>query len=249
MTIQIVTSVERPFTDDDWEAVIRPVWAEFLLHEAVANEYWEYLEADFPGYQLTILEEGGPVASGNTIPFAWDGRVESLPDGVTGVLPIGVQGLAQGVRPTTLCALQAVVRPNRQRCGLSRLLIEAMAELAGRHGLDCLVAPVRPTLKHLYPLTPMESYMKWVRDDGLPFDPWLRVHARLGADVLGVAEGSMVITGTVGDWEGWTGIEFPETGDYVVPAGHVPVQIDRERDEGRYVEPNVWMRHPIGGSE
>jgi hypothetical protein len=24
----------------------------------------------------------------------------------------------------------------------------------------------------------------------------------------------------------------------------VPVEIDRERDAGRYVEPNVWVRHP-----
>jgi hypothetical protein len=26
----------------------------------------------------------------------------------------------------------------------------------------------------------------------------------------------------------------------------VPVEIDRERDEGLYVEPNVWMVHPSG---
>ena len=31
---------------------------------------------------------------------------------------------------------------------------------------------------------------------------------------------------------------------YVVPGALVPVEIDRERDEGLYVEPNVWMVHP-----
>ena len=36
---------------------------------------------------------------------------------------------------------------------------------------------------------------------------------------------------------------FPETGTYVVPGALVPVEIDRERDEGVYVEPNVWMHH------
>jgi hypothetical protein len=36
---------------------------------------------------------------------------------------------------------------------------------------------------------------------------------------------------------------FPESGDYIVPGALVPVQIDRERDLGHYVEPNVWMRH------
>jgi hypothetical protein len=28
-----------------------------------------------------------------------------------------------------------------------------------------------------------------------------------------------------------------------VPGALVPVRIDRERDVGTYVEPNVWMRH------
>jgi hypothetical protein len=49
----------------------------------------------------------------------------------------------------------------------------------------------------------------------------------------------------VAEWEEWTGMAFPESGDYVVPGALVPVQIDRERDEGRYVEPNVWMRHAV----
>ena len=29
-----------------------------------------------------------------------------------------------------------------------------------------------------------------------------------------------------------------------VPGALVPVEIDREREEGLYVEPNVWMVHP-----
>jgi len=32
---------------------------------------------------------------------------------------------------------------------------------------------------------------------------------------------------------------------HVVPDALVPVAIDWERDEGRYVEPNVWMCHPV----
>ena len=36
---------------------------------------------------------------------------------------------------------------------------------------------------------------------------------------------------------------FPETGEYVVEGALVPVTIDRKRDEGSYVEPNVWVRH------
>ena len=45
------------------------------------------------------------------------------------------------------------------------------------------------------------------------------------------------------DWEQWTEMAFPESGTYVVPGALVPVEIDRDRDAGLYVEPNVWMVH------
>jgi hypothetical protein len=62
-----------------------------------------------------------------------------------------------------------------------------MAEIGRDHGLDTLIAPVRPTLKHRYPLTPIERYLSWRRPDGTHLDPWLRTHERLGADIVKVA--------------------------------------------------------------
>jgi hypothetical protein len=59
-----------------------------------------------------------------------------------------------------------------------------------------------------------------------------------------VAAESVRVAGTVAEWEQWTEMAFPETGSYVVPDALVPVEIDRERDEGLYIEPNVWMVHP-----
>ena len=38
---------------------------------------------------------------------------------------------------------------------------------------------------------------------------------------------------------------FPESGEYVIPGALQPVLIDRNRDAGRYEDPNVWMRHPV----
>ena len=55
----------------------------------------------------------------------------------------------------------------------------------------------------------------------------------------------MTITGTVSEWEAWTGMPFPDSGEYVVPGALVPVSIDRELDRGRYVEPNVWVLHRL----
>lgn len=159
--------------------------------------------------------------------------------GVAGVLVRGLRDHRRRRRPTALSALLAVVDPRVQGQGLGREVITAMATLARRHGMRALVAPVRPTLKHRYPLTPMARYARWRRPDGAPFDPWLRVHWRLGARVLGVAACSMVVDGRVKDWEAWTGMRFPASGDYVVPGALTTVRIDRTRNRGRDVEPNV----------
>jgi hypothetical protein len=91
----------------------------------------------------------------------------------------------------------------------------------------------------------MERYLGWRRTDGQLFDPWLRVHERLGAEILGVCPGALIVEGTVAEWEVWTGIVFPDSGSYVVEGALVPVEIDRGEGVGRYVEPNVWMRHSI----
>ena len=104
---------------------------------------------------------------------------------------------------------------------------------------------MRPSLKHRYPLAPIERYIEWRREDGKLLDPWLRVHEDAGAKLIRVASESMRISGSVAEWEDWTKLVFPETGTYVVPGALVPVEIDRERDEGVYVEPNVWMHHTV----
>ena len=45
--------------------------------------------------------------------------------------------------------------------------------------------------------------------------------------------------------EVWPEMRFPETGDYVFPAGLATVRIDRDNDTGEYWEPNVWIIHYV----
>ena len=54
---------------------------------------------------------------------------------------------------------------------------------------------------------------------------------------------SMLITGTVAEWEDWAQMAFPQTGRYVVPDALDLVRIDRAADRGTYAETNLWMRH------
>src|SRR5829696_7918775 len=224
-------------------------WPEFMQHDPVAERHQARLATELAGFQALLLDDKDELAAlGVAIPFAWDGTLAGLPAGWDAVVARGVADLDAGRRPTALSALSVTVAPARRRQGLSRLVIQALKDTAARAGLGTLLAPVRPSGKSAYPLTPMERYVHWARPDGTPFDPWLRTHWRLGGEVLAVCPASMEITARVAAWEAWTGLAFPETGPYVVPGALVPVAIDRERDRGRYVEPNVWVRHRCGAN-
>jgi hypothetical protein len=128
-------------------------------------------------------------------------------------------------------------------------MIAAMARIARDHGLARLIAPLRPTWKERYPLTPIERYATWTREDGLPFDPWMRTHVRLGAEILRPEPESLRIAGTVAEWESWIDLPLPESGEYVFPHGLAPLEVDREADLGLYYEPNVWVSHSVASSE
>lgn len=247
MALTFVTHAERPDLNDRWNEAADRVWPTFMLNDAAVNQYWSGLRRHFPDCQLYLLDDQTDVllGVGNTVPVTWDVTVEGLPGGIDDVLATSIGNHDSQPAATTLCALQAALLPGNTGQGLSTLIIRAMRDVASRRGLSDLIAPVRPNQKMLYPLTPIERYIQWRRSDGLPLDAWLRVHARLGAEIVRVAEQSMVIEGTVSEWENWTGLAFPESGPYVVSGALVPVTIDREADRGLYVEPNVWMRHRV----
>jgi hypothetical protein len=152
----------------------------------------------------------------------WDGTDAGLGPGIDATVTAAFELRAAGGRPSAVSALAAEVPPRHQRRGLAPVMLQAMADLAGDAGLAHLIAPMRPTLKDRYPTIPIERYVRWTRPDGTPFDPWMRVHAQLGARIGPAIPRSLHITGTVGDWESWTGIGFPETGDYVFPRGWPP---------------------------
>ena len=244
MTLQFPTRAERTGSQPHIASMQVPLWPEFMYHDAVLERLFGRVISDYPEFQFYAWDDEREevVGVGNTLPATWDGRAETLPDdGIDAVVEARFSDDAP--RPTVLCALQILIAPEYRGRALSARMIQRMAEIGREHGLDTLIAPVRPNLKHSYPLTPMERYIEWRRADGSLLDPWLRTHERLGAEIAKVAPESSRVPGTVAQWEEWTAMVFPESGSYVVPGALVPVEIDRERDEGLYVEPNVWMVH------
>ncbi len=246
MSTEMITLDERPAIAEQMVRLNDEAWPEFMHHDAIANRYWSVLMREFGEWQFALLEADEVVAVGHSLPVTWDGTSEGLPETWDAALEQGVTDGRQGRSANTLCASAAIVALEHRGRGLSEQVINGMKRLAAERGFRSLIVPVRPTWKVRYPLTPMERYVEWRRPDGAPLDPWLRVHWRLGGEVLRVAHCSMLIEGTVAEWEQWTGMAFPESGDYVVPGALQPVAVDRERDIGRYEEPNVWVHHRIG---
>jgi GNAT superfamily N-acetyltransferase len=244
MALQFPTRAERTGKQPHIASLQAGIWPEFLYHDPILNRLFDRVIQEDAEYQFYAWDEERQevVGGGNAVPAFWDGEVESLPEG--GVDAVVEARFADGApEPNVLCALQIVIAPEARAQGRSSRMIKRMAEIGRDHGLDKLIAPVRPNLKDRYPLTPMERYVEWRREDGSHVDPWLRTHERLGAPIVKVATESMRIPGTVAQWEEWTEMALPESGSYVVPGALVPVEIDRERDEGLYIEPNVWMVH------
>ena len=222
-------------------------WQEFMLHDPVADAHFGHLYDWFLDYQTAICDmEGQVVARALCVPIFWEPG-SSLPDtGWQWALQNSVDTYTSREAPNTVCAIEISVHPKLRGTGLSTIALQAMKELAHAKGFSNLVAPVRPNMKHRYPLISMVDYITWTHDDsGAPFDAWLRVHWRVGAQMVSVASKSMRITGTIAEWESWTQMRFPQSGAHIVSGALSPVMMDLEADQGVYVEPNVWMLHTL----
>lgn len=240
--MQVATVAERPDLVEPGWAATHDVIPEYNKHGDVLNRYWERLTEERPEFQFHLVGDGDEIlARARSLPVRWDGSVGDLPAGIDGAI---ARGFDEG-DANVLCALVIMVPRTLKGGGLSAAAVPGMADIARRHGLGALIAPVRPSWKERYPLVPIERYAEWRRPDGLLLDPWMRVHERLGARILKPEPRSLRITGTVAEWEEWTGLGFPESGEYWFPRGLATVKIDRDADRGSYWEPNVWMEHGL----
>lgn len=228
----------------DLQSVIE--WPEFILHDPIGEKYWEVLYEKFPEYQFALMEGEEVVGTINSIPLNFDTKNPDFNEkGWDWALEKGFNDLAQGKMPTVLCGLQIGIGKVYRSKGISSLLIEKMRHIAAGHHFKRLILPIRPTLKHKYPLIPMEEYIRWQTPDGQPYDPWIRIHTRYGAELISVCHKAMYIPGTIREWETWCNLSIQSTGKYVFSGGLVPLSANVETGRAEYTEPNVWMIHKL----
>lgn len=243
----VISLSARPDLDDEREQIESAAWPEFMLHDPVLNRHWGELIKSFPNYQFALHDQGEILAFANTVPLEFSGPLTDLPDrGVDWGVEKSILDHRRRAKPNCLMGIQAVVGTAHRSKRLSGVLVGQMVALAARTNLRHVILPVRPNQKSQFPLIPMERYVTWTGNNGLPYDAWLRVHVRLGGKIIRVCPESMIIPGTVAEWSHWTGLKFPGTGRYCLPGALNPIDIDVEQDQGIYREPNVWVVHDVG---
>ena len=251
----VATFAERPdLLAKVFAPEIESAVPEFMRHDPAAALYYgdarlgRYL--DYGLVAVDPAEPDRPVARAFSVPFAFPdgarGR-ETLPDGGWDqVIRWAYQDRLAGQRPTAVSALEIMVAPRLQGRGVSRVMLAALRDNACRLGFADLYAPLRPTDKHREPRTPFAEYIARRREDGLPHDSWVRTHLRFGARIVKVAPCSMVVAATLAEWSTWTGLRFAQSGPAIVPGALSPIHVALEQDHAVYVEPNLWVRHPLG---
>lgn len=244
MTLRVERLDARPRDEAFLRATDVEAFPPWLIRaDPDSDVYWERVRTWFPEFQVVLLDDDAEVASAWAVPLRWSGAVPDLPAGYTDSLRRAVEEREAGRSADTLVVCAAVVLPGRARTGLAGELLRAVRDLPAAAGLEHVLVPIRPTLKSSYPLTDIDTYATWTRADGAPLDPWLRTHLRIGGRVIATAPASQTLRAPVDRWEEWTGLALPTTGRYVVPGGMNPLDVDRERDVGTLVEPNIWVQH------
>ncbi|MFB7866283.1 N-acetyltransferase [Streptomyces sp. NPDC056069] len=250
MDLHITTLAERPELEGRmWN--MKDLWPEYMMYDPVGWSHMGRIVAEFPEYVLVATDGvagADVVARGFSVPFELraKGRGELPATGWDQVLLWAFSDLRHGRTPDTVSAIEITVATSALGNGVSHRMLAAMRANTQRLGFAELVAPVRPNAKHLEAASSIHEYAFRTREaDGLPHDPWLRVHVRAGGTVEKVAPASMTVGGSVEQWREWTGLPFDTDGPVEVEGALVPVHCEASRGYAVYVEPNVWVRHAI----
>ncbi|NQZ11835.1 MAG: hypothetical protein HRT35_32180, partial [Algicola sp.] len=243
MNYEVFTLNQRPDLIEQVARLDEQSWPTFSQHSDAVS--WVQVYDILSEYALVLTQNDTVIAVGFTVPVVWNQKPDGLPQSIESILQQGLALKKRSAQANTLIPIAALVDPKVQGVGLSSIVLKEMKKLAYGLGIKSLVVPVRPTSKSQYPMQSMSSYANRRREDGYFYDHWLRVHERLGAEIIHIAECTLTVRSDLSHWSKWTNMEFPESGSYVVPGALSTVDVDKDLNIAVYREPNVWMLHPM----
>lgn len=195
-----------------------------------------HLDEVAAGTTWLVSRDGRPVGAVRAARLRWDGTPGGAPAaGLT-------EAVARAEEPDadTLVVLDVRVASDARGRGIGQELLAALPQLADASGCRRALALLRTHAKAAHPLTPYVRYLAAVRDDGLPWDPWLRAAWRAGLRPVHGVDRSLLVAAPLALWSRWADRTFPTSGPELIPGAIKPAIVEFERGEGRYREPHLW---------
>jgi len=222
-------------------ALVEATWPAFITRSpSPLVDRWRR-SALSPRLQCLLRDlDGQPIAAISAVTVPDPGPLDALPEAGW---DWAVAAAAPLERSEVMIGLSVSIAPTHQGRGLAYEALAQMCRVRDALGLERLLIPVRPTWKNRHPREPMARYCQRLNAEGLPEDPWLRVHARVGGRILAPCERSMTLEGSLEQWREWTGLPLRTDGEHTAPGLLAPLSVDLAAGVGRYIEPNVWVAH------
>jgi len=240
---RIVAYLQQPELGENIAALEAESFPRYIEEDVVWAEVSPGFYDEFGEFQFFVMDDDKHQLAGlcNSVPFTWDGVADHLP-GYHQMLKTALSDWRAGKKPNTFSVVQAIINPEYRGQGVPELIFDEAKRLAREHGMTSIMTALRPTLKDRYPLVEIDEYANWRREDGQLFDPWLRAVERIGGELIRPEAESAIFEASITDWESWTGMKFPASGEYWLPEALSTLHIDRKSNTGRHCEPHVWFR-------
>lgn len=272
-------------------------WPTFIWNDPALQHFWPLWFRYFPEYQYEFRSDNGQLlACVHTVPLRWDASLSDLPDGralsddfptpswetaiyensetlvktLSGwdwAMTQSLSDVLRGRSPNLLSAAATVVSPAARGQGLASQAVDWMKEIASQHGLQYLIAPLRPSHKRDFPFLDFIQYGQKTKIDvegrAYPYDPWLRLHVKKGGRLIHPCFRSIRIRQPLPVWKSWVpSIEEELTKreeltnqtrranedlacQIPLPEADSPLLVDWKSQTGYYSASGMWCVHEI----
>jgi hypothetical protein len=206
---------------------------------------------------MICINRGAPsresqlIGHGIATRIEWSGNASDLPMGWQGSVREAFQNSAgQRRRCNTLVGLFVKVEDEYRGHQWAERILRDMKRIGQSSGMTSLIIPLRlPShYEREYAEVSIEQLANLRRDDGQYFDHWLRLHVRLGAEIIGCSSRSHQHAMNLDDFvRQFECPELGQTGYHLVARNDEWYRafVDLERDVAFINQGCVWVRHPM----
>ncbi len=176
--------------------------------------------------------------------ISWDESINDLPIGWSDST---YRSSIEKNYKNTYVALFARVQNEFRQQGYAAKLIKFMKEFSIIENKN-LIIPLRPPFRYKkeYAQMSFSDFSSLVRDDGMPLDPWIRLHQRIGATRLSTSEFSHQHVMSMQDFcSSFPYVKYDKTGYYMVSINKEIYNsfVDVERGVVTINQGCLWVRH------